>query len=343
MTDSWSKTWWGRLRWPLAIGVLCWLIVPNLEGMSHLVREGVAWQWLAVAAFLRFCSLAITGFRWNMLLAAQDICPPKARVARMVGVGYVCNFVLPGTIGGDVAKAGLIAADTPSRRKRALATVPLDRALGLLAFVILGSIAGLTRWPSIPSPLLRTAVMLMGGISILGLVGLAVLMITRLAEPEDSQPQSDSISLTRKMWRTIRQAVEMLQRSPATIWLALLLGVFAHGCLCSASFCCLLAFTAADMPIAWGDQLWLVPAAEVPAAFLSLPGGLGVREGTLAYFFGEFSTSPAQLDRYRDLGVLVGGCYSMVCIGLAVGVAGVLAITSRVWSDKGSEPALPHA
>ncbi len=339
MNRPWVKNLWRRLRWPLAIGVLCWLILPNLEGLRELVEQGVAWRWIAAAVGFRFLSLALTGYRWNMLLAGQEIRPPKSRVARMVGVGYVCNFVLPGTIGGDVAKAGLIATETPTRRKRALATVPLDRGLGMLAFVILGSIAGLLRWTTIPSPLLQTAVLLMAGISVGGLICLIVATGTGIArEPADLNPRHSATRL-QKLLMTVRQAIAMLRRGRVTVWLALLLGIVAHGCLCSASYCCLLAFTAAEMPFGWVDQLWLVPSAEVPTAFLSLPGGLGAREGALAYFYGEFASGPAQLDRFRDVGVLVGGCYSLVCIGLAVVVAGVLMVSGRNWSADGSEPA----
>lgn len=337
------KSFWRWMRWPLAIAVLAMLVIPNLEGISQLVQQGVAWRWLAVAAGFRFLSLAITGYRWSMLLAGQEIHPTKARVARMVGVGYVCNFVLPGTIGGDVAKAGLIAAETPTRRKRALATVPLDRALGMLAFVILGSIAGLLRWSTIPSPLLHTAVTLMIGISVMGVLGMAVCTFTRVGDLSNVASQDDPVTFVQKLMRATRQAVAMLRRSRSTVWVALLLGVIAHTCLCSAGYCCLLAFAGADMPFNWVDQLWLVPSAEVPAAFLSLPGGLGAREGALAYFFGEFATKPEELNRFRDTGVLVGGCYSLVCIALAVVVAGGLLVSGRAWSDDGSKRVLPPA
>ena len=336
------QSWWRWLRWPLAIGVLSWLIIPNLDGIGELVRQGVAWSWLAAAVVLRFFSLAITGYRWNMLLAGQDIRPPRGRVARMVGIGYVCNFVLPGTIGGDVAKAGLIAAETPTMRKRALATVPLDRGLGMLAFVILGSIAGLLCWNSIPSQLLQTAVVLMVAISLIGLIPLGVVTwsdaVARIVSRRDKQPSG----FFEKVVQTLGQSIEMVRRSKQTVWIALLQGIVAHTCLCSACFCCLLAITAADLPVRWIDQLWLTPSAEVPTAFLSLPGGLGAREGAIAYFFGEFASSPAEHDRFRDVGVLAGGCYSLICIFLAVCVAGALAVTGKVWSDE-SEPALPTA
>lgn len=336
------KGWWRWLRWPLAIGVLGWLIVPNLDGMSQLVQQGVAWRWLAAATFLRFLSLVITGFRWNMLLAGQEIRPPKSRVARMVGVGYVCNFVLPGTIGGDVAKAGLIAAETPHRRKRALATVPLDRALGMLAFVILGSIAGILCWNSIPSQLLQTAVILMIGISLVGLTSLAFVSYSGMASRFIATSAGEPTTALQKVAQTLEQLIGMLRRSKPTIGIAILQGIVAHMCLCSACFCCLLAITGADLPIRWIDQLWLTPSAEVPTAFLSLPGGLGAREGAMAYFFGEFATDPLQHDRFRDIGVLVGGCYSLICIFLAVCVAGALVFTGRVWAEE-SEPALPSA
>ncbi|MGI9429521.1 MAG: lysylphosphatidylglycerol synthase transmembrane domain-containing protein [Bythopirellula sp.] len=326
MNSSRWESGWRWLRWPLALGVLGWLIIPHLDDLRELVQQGIRWQWLIAALMLRSASLAVTGARWNLLLSSQGIHPPASRVARIVGVGYVCNFILPGTVGGDVAKAGLIVADTPERRKRALATVPLDRAIGLLAFLLLGTLAGLLRWPLIPSPVLRSAVVVMSAISLSGLLSLLFVLLSKSFHyREASNGEDDAVGILQKLMQALRRGTSILQRARGAVLTALLLSLLGHLCLCSASYSCLQAFRAADLPITWSDQLWLVPAAEVPAAFLALPGGLGAREGALAYFYGEFASDPALIERYRGIGVLVGGTYSIVCITLAVLVGLALA------------------
>jgi hypothetical protein len=312
----------------LALGVLGWLILPHLEGLRELVQQGIRWQWLVAALILRAGSLAVTGARWNLLLSSQGIHPSASRVARIVGVGYLCNFILPGTVGGDVAKAGLIVADTPERRKRALATVPLDRALGLLAFLLLGTLAGLLRWPLIPSPVLRSAVVAMAAISLSGLTALMFVLLSRSWHyREKSTGEDDAFGMWQKLGQASWRGIAILQHARGAVLMALLLSLLGHVCLCSASYSCLKAFRAAELPVAWSDQLWLVPAAEVPAAFRALPGGIGAREGALAYFYGEFASDPALIERYRGLGVLVGGSYSIVCITLAVLVGLALAVS----------------
>lgn len=328
MSSTKRKGWWRWLRWPLALGVLGWLIVPNLEALRQLVEQGIRWPWLGAALLLRLGSLVITGVRWKLLLRSQGIHPAPGRVAHIVGVGYVCNFVLPGTVGGDVAKAGLIAADTPERRKRALATVPLDRGLGLLSLLMLGAIAGLLGWNAIPSQLLRSAVGVMCVISGVGVAALALVMFK--AVPAASDADSSAGNLLQKIIRQVLRAVAVVQRARGAVIASLALSLIGHVGLCSASYSCLRAFRAADLPITWSDQLWLVPAAEVPAAFLALPGGLGAREGALSIFYREFAADPTTAELYAGVGVLVGGSFSLVSIALAALVGVALAVSSSV-------------
>jgi len=332
MSEEKKKSIWSWIRWPLAIAVLALLVLPNLVSLKNLLQQGVNWQWLVAALGLRFLSLALTTVRWHLLLVGQSIRLPAIRVARMAGVGYVCNFVLPGTVGGDVAKASLIAKDTPDRRIRALATVPLDRILGLLAFLLLGTIAGLMQWSAISSTILRSTVLTMALLSGFGLAGLFVMLwvnVFRLPSELGVKDELETTSRLQQILQKLRRGIVMLRRARGTVVVALLLGLAGHVCLCSASYCCLRAFRAADLPLTWGDQLWLVPAAEVPAAFLSLPGGIGAREGALAYYYGEWAVDPSTVEVYRGMGVLVGGSYSLVCIALALLVGAALAVTGQ--------------
>ena len=337
---------WGWLRWPLALGLIAWLILPNLDGLRELVGAGVLWRWLLAAAGLRLFALTLAGVRWNLLLTGQQTEVPVLQVFRLQCVGYVCNFLFPGTWGGDVARAGLIAADTPEHRMRGAATVPLDRGIGLLAFILIGAIAGLVRWASIPAGLPRLAVIGLVVLAVLGVVFLCALVLAPMprrrrkstatiartkGDPqngsrEESVEIEDAPTRRQRLGRELLLGLSLLRESRASVAVAFLLATVGHGCLCLSLYCCLPAYPAATVPVTATDHLWLVPAAEVPAAFLPVPGGVGAREGTLSLLYGSLTGDEALSRRYARIGVIVAATFSSVCLVLAAIIGIVLAL-----------------
>jgi uncharacterized membrane protein YbhN (UPF0104 family) len=94
--------------------------------------------WLLILSVLIFpVTFIVTSFRWHRLLLALDIRLTLARtfVLNMVGAFY--NTFMPGSTGGDVLKAYYASKHTPYRT-RAVMSVFIDRAIGLLALVIMG-------------------------------------------------------------------------------------------------------------------------------------------------------------------------------------------------------------
>ena len=107
------------------------------QGIIPMVRDAEhRYLWAALAIFP--VTFLITGLRWHLLLRAVDIRigAAKAFVINMVGAFY--NTFLPGSTGGDVLKAYYAAKLAPGHRTRAVMSVIVDRAIGLLALIILG-------------------------------------------------------------------------------------------------------------------------------------------------------------------------------------------------------------
>ena len=333
---------WGWLRWPLALGLIAWLILPNLDGLRELVGAGVLWRWLVAAAGLRLFALGLAGVRWNLLLAGQQTNVPALQVFRLQCVGYVCNFLFPGTWGGDVARAGLIAADTPEHRMRGAATVPLDRGIGLLAFILIGAIAGLVRWDTIPAGLPRLAVIGLVVLAVLGVAFLCALLLApmprRRRKPSEEAAQYDddprpvpdeavdAPTRRQRLGRELLLGLSLLRESRTSVMIAFLLATVGHACLCLSLYCCLPAYPAAAVPVTATDHFWLVPAAEVPAAFLPVPGGVGAREGTLSLLYGSLSADEDVSRRYAEIGVIVAATFSSVCLVLAAIIGTLLAL-----------------
>lgn len=355
---SHRRRWWGRLRWPVGLGVVAWLIVPNWNGLREIVAAGVAWPWLLGAAGMRMTALGLACVRWNLLLVGQQIHLPWHRVLRLQCTGYVCNFLFPGTWGGDVARAGLIAADTPDRRMRGAASVPLDRGLGLLAFVLVGAIAGLANWSQIPPGLLRLAVIALVALAALGTALLSAMLLfpvsrrkTESATGETTKPDVETEPGTRqpvdapeatparrrRLAHELLVGLSLLRASRGSVVVAFLLAILGHSCLCASLYCCLRAYPAAKVPATAADHFWIVPAAEVPAALLPVPGGVGAREGTLALLYGSLTADSVLSDRYSEVGVIVAATFSTVCLMLAL-VVGLGLALSGLWPARNPAP-----
>src|SRR5262249_58221984 len=81
-----------------------------------------------------------------MRVRARDF-PFTVRNAYRLGlVGVFYNTFLPGSVGGDLVKAFFIAREHPERRTRAVATVIMDRALGLFGLILFTAVLGSAAW-----------------------------------------------------------------------------------------------------------------------------------------------------------------------------------------------------
>ena len=111
---------------------------PRVQiGVLRMVREANI-DFIIAALAIFPVTILITSVRWHELLRAVDIHLRLGRtfVLNMVGMFY--NTIMPtGSTGGDVFKAYYVARQT-HHRTRAVMSVLVDRAIGLLALIILG-------------------------------------------------------------------------------------------------------------------------------------------------------------------------------------------------------------
>jgi uncharacterized protein (TIRG00374 family) len=113
-------------------------------GVVHMVRDAKP-KWLLAALAIFPLTIVITSLRWHELLKALDINLAVSRtfVLNMVGLFY-STFML-GSTGGDVLKAYYVAKQT-HHRTRAVMSVLVDRAIGLVALIILGGTMASMQW-----------------------------------------------------------------------------------------------------------------------------------------------------------------------------------------------------
>ena len=96
--------------------------------------------WLSLAFFMLYIGKGITAYRWQGLLAAQDLKIPFRTLLGSIFVGQFFNSFLPTTVGGDVVRAYDTANQSNESIKSAM-SVFTDRLIGVFALALLAFLA----------------------------------------------------------------------------------------------------------------------------------------------------------------------------------------------------------
>ena len=137
-----AGSWWTRLA--VTAAILAWL--ATRIDMAAAARAVVSVSRLHLLAVLALVAVdrAVMVWRWILLLRARGVAVAPAQAVRVFLVSSFVGSFLPAGIGGDAARAWSLAQIT-TRGGEALASVMVDRLLGVLSLAALG-VAGLVAW-----------------------------------------------------------------------------------------------------------------------------------------------------------------------------------------------------
>lgn len=135
------------LKLVLSVALVAWLFARAArdDAFGDLARQyrdpGFQWAALVGAFVCIFVAVLLTLWRWYLLVRALGI-PLSIREALRLGfLGYLFNLAPMGIVGGDLLKAVLLARRCPGRRAQAVATVAVDRVLGLWVLFVVAAVA----------------------------------------------------------------------------------------------------------------------------------------------------------------------------------------------------------
>src|SRR5713101_4426228 len=144
------------LKYGLGFGLLSWVIWKNWapangQGLQavgqRLFVEGepIHYGPLILAIGIYLAGVLLTFFRWYILVRAQELPFTLKSALRLGLLGLFYSTFLPSSVGGDIPKAYFIAR-SQSRRTVAVATVMIDRAVGLWGLCLLVALLGTIFW-----------------------------------------------------------------------------------------------------------------------------------------------------------------------------------------------------
>ena len=133
----------GRLV--LAFGLLGLAIYLNRSQLRDVLARPVDRARFAAAFTLYLGGLVLAFVRWWMLMRVLGLAVGCLATLRLGFIGLLFNLVIPGAIGGDVVKGALLFR-LGVNRTQAVASIVVDRVLGLLGLFGLAAVVGLSAW-----------------------------------------------------------------------------------------------------------------------------------------------------------------------------------------------------
>jgi len=317
------------LRFGLSFGVLAALFwwssrdpqfVKNLHSLREVGLEN--WPLLLGGWAIIFVGVLITIVRWFLLVRTLDL-PFRFRDALRLGfLGYMLNFVSPGSVGGDLFKAIFIARENQDRRPEAVATVVVDRIIGLYGlFIVATSAIILTGQVGVSEPPeLRIIVQATLICTAIGGIGIVMLLIPGFTSGAVSEMLGDIPRIGPVIERLIG-AIRMYRRNVPILLISLVMSMAVHSC---ATIGCYLMSIAlpGKMPTLQQDFL-IVPLVMVAGAVPLMPAGMGAVEAAFEFLFLKLGdgVAPGQ-------GLLVGVAYRVATI-INAGVGAIIFFSSR--------------
>ena len=170
------------LLFGVAFGLLGLVVWKNWDEIRKVFSKPVDYRYFAVGLGIYLIALLITFARWHCLVRAQGLTFSLRDAFRLGFIGNIFNLVIPGAVGGDVIKATFLCQMQPDRKPQAVASMILDRILGLLGLFLLAGVAGLLSWPSASADV-KVLIGVVWGALTTGLIALGVVFSPSLYRP----------------------------------------------------------------------------------------------------------------------------------------------------------------
>ena len=274
------------------IGLACLLLwyfarkAQQSGSFASLRDQQKHWGLLLAATFCCLGAIIITIVRWMMLVRALGIPFPVKDAFRLGFQSYALNFVSLGSVGGDLFKAIFIAREQPSRRPEAVASVIIDRLVGLYALLLVSSGAILFAWWQDAAWIHVREVKTISQVTITCTVVGGVICLF-LALPSFTRGRvnafAEKLPFGSATVLKLLGAIHLYRSQRSVMMVTLFISLFVHLLM---SLCVwLISKGLPGNGLTLGENILAVPLASLVGAIPLFPSGLGAFEGTLDFLY----------------------------------------------------------
>jgi uncharacterized membrane protein YbhN (UPF0104 family) len=276
------------LKFTIAIAALIYVVYLVDWERSIKVLRHADWRWLLTGYGLSLLGIYAAALRWVVLLRAVHKFYGVIAAYRAYLTGTFYSLAMPGVIGGDAARVWLCYRVIDASVSLVTATVLLERALGVLALLLLLS-TGFAFFPIAQSGLSAgIAPALAAG----GLFGLLVLptLLRKFSLTGQSRDWYGNRRIITFLFRIAGGLAPIKKIRVIHLLVALILSVVFQ------SFDIAVTYSIAQaLEIKLSAPMLLVamPIVYLATVLPISPGGLGIREGALVFVLAQFGIAAA--------------------------------------------------
>lgn len=292
----------------LVLGVLLVLMAKSFgrDDWNALVQQKKNWGLLAVSLGAVLGANILSFIRWHVFVQALQVPFTIKEAIRLGFLGNLFNFVSAGAVGGDLFKAIAAARQAGQKRPEVIASVLVDRALGLLGLVIVAAVSLQVYSGTLSNTLdwVRRCAWIFASIGI-GSLALVVFAGHRLPLKWLNHVPGIGHTLHR-----MASAGMFFEGKPLLVTLLVAMSCVVHIILTIGMYLVSIALYS-DAP-SLTDHFLTVPASFAAAALPISPGGVGVQEMAVTKLFEELPNLP---DGFS--GLIVAAMYRLEMIVVA--------------------------
>lgn len=262
----------------IGVGLIIWLVRSDRLDFAILFSTPLNISYL-FGLFLLLVNLLLQTLRWWFLLRIQNIHFSFWEIIKLSWIGHFFSLILPGSTGGELARAYYVSSGAPKAKVAGISTVLLDRFLGLNAILCLGILSFL--FLALHTELNPTVIQIGGLVILLGISSSALFLFFWLRYTRclilKFIPERFRVSMT--------AAFDSYRSHGQDLLICFVLSLLANLLLMGAF---LIAVQITGVSIRPLSLLLIVPLVIVAGSLPIAPGGIGVAEMTASLLFAQF-------------------------------------------------------
>ena len=249
----------------------------------------------AVAALLLAIAFFVGAVRWHVLLRTMGLAVPFRRCCEIYLIGAFTNTFLPGGTGGDLVRAVYIARHVRQGRAGSVASVLIDRVVGLSGLLLVGLLlVALAPEHVVAHPLTRSLFLaIAAAFGAMVVIGVAVVFVFSERAIEGLAANLAAGNAMLRLAGRVLRLIGLFRRDRLRLFGAIGLSLLIAVVIVIATMLLASRFDAGGLgPVDFANAMTLsLLASVVPLT----PGGIGIGEGAFAVICHLWEPVPSRL------------------------------------------------
>ncbi len=326
------KNWIIPVKIAISVLILTFLAIRAVKEnqFAALVDSPRYWPWLAAGVLACLAAHVVATYRWYLLSRSLALSLTFYDAMRIGLIGVFFGIVAFGVVGTDALRAYYVARQSPGRRTDAVATVFIDRVVGLLT-MFLAAFLGLffgalaAQQDSVTGTLaaIRYICWFAGGAFAAGLVGLVLALAAPSLKRFAWFHRMETFPLVGPLLRRLVRVMKLYRGQLGKLGIGFVLSAGVNLCYVAAIYF-VARFVSIQHPTL-GDHLTIAPISMVANA-VPLPGGIGGMEAALDLLYQTYAKNLHQ----PQIGVVVAFVFRLLLLSVAaLGAAAWFTLPAR--------------